>query len=262
MESRMKHVTGQWPAQQRDYGPPLFENPQELHYAPDYGPHICATCWGAGWSKDQDGGLVRCERCAGELGKADNQRLGELWRLSGLNPHEADPPSLDRPFPPQAAMFAAARTFAAQPRGWLTLYGPWGSGKSHAAEAIARAMLTQRVPCLYMRSPDLFAYLGAAERNPNAFTDYEGRLYWMQRTRVLVIDEFGREKSTDTINRLRMQLLDFRYRKAIANEGGQTVFISNDPPDQWTDIAISSRVQDSRFVVIEAPSVDFRKVKR
>lgn len=257
--------------------PPQFPTHAALHGSADYGEHICRDCWGAGWiqqpptSLAASSTLVKCERCATTVGRADNNRIAECWRLSDLDPHAAEPltfgtfRSHDEA---SKAMRAAAGRFVMQPKGWLTIYGDqslswgWGGGKSHIGEAITRQLLEQRVPCLFMRAPDLFAYLGAVDRLAGANVDYEGRLYWMQRTAVLVVDEFAKETKTDAVMKLRTSLLDYRYHQAIANEGGATVLLSNFTPDAWPDQAIASRAQDGRFVTLECSHLDYRKVKR
>lgn len=251
--------------------PPQFPTHAALHGGADYGEHICRDCWGAGWIQQPPTSLaascavVKCERCASVMGRADNNRIAECWRLSDLNPHSVDGLTFGTFLghdEAARAMRAAAGRFVMAPRGWLTVYGSWGGGKSHLGEAVTRELLGQHVPCLYMRAPDLFAYLGAVDRMPGANVDYEGRLYWMQRAAVLVIDEFGKETKTDAVMKLRTSLLDYRYQQARANEGGATVLLSNFAPDDWPDQAIASRATDGRFTVLECSRLDYRKFKR
>lgn len=253
----MKHITGQWPNQTRDYGPPLYDDPAKLHYenAADYGPHICSRCWGAGWMRSEVelGTLIRC----GDCDAVKNRQLGRCWALSNLKPGVPDAPTLRTPHAGQEAMFDAARRFVQHPAGWLTLHGAWGAGKSYVAEAITRAMLRRKVPCALIRAPDLFVYLGAVERRPGDDTDFEGRMRHLCDLDVLVVDELGKETSSDAVIKLRTRLLDSRYRAERP-----TVLISNDAPAAWPDPAIASRASDTRFAVIAAPAIDYRRVAR
>jgi DNA replication protein DnaC len=230
--------------------PPQFPTHAALHGSADYGEQICRDCWGAGWiqqpptSLSASCELVKCERCASVIGRADNNRLAECWRLSDLDPHSPEPLTFGTFLghnDAARAMRKAGAQFVNAPKGWLTIWGSWGGGKSHIGEAITRELLARRTPCLYMRAPELFAFLGAVDRLPGANVDYEGRLYWMQRTAVLVIDEFCKETKTDAVMRLRTSLLDYRYQQARANEGGATVILTNSPLADWPDQAIASR---------------------
>jgi hypothetical protein len=256
----------QWPqAPQKPKVQPQFTSHADLHRGAQYGPHICPECWSAGWRKNQTGELVRCGRgCGAEDVDRNNRWLGICWELSRLKPGLAGAPSFENfTAYDQAttALLAAVKRFAGKPQGWLTLYGPRGGGKSHMAEALARHLLSKRVPCLYIRAPELFPYLGAIARRDDDETDYAGRLVWMQRLPVLVIDELNKETRTDAVAQLRTNLLDSRWRDAVYNLNGATVLISNNEPDAWADPAIASRAMDSRFVQIAAPTKDYRRMK-
>jgi DNA replication protein DnaC len=260
------------PKAKRDYGPPAHADAAMLHRSPAYGPHICPQCYGARWMR-QDvpiddprfGQLVKCERCGSVDSLADNERLIQLWRLSGLNPDAPEPATLDSFATPNAqvmAAFTAARKFSTRPAGWLTLHGSYGTGKSHLGEAITRRLLAARVPCLLMKAPDLLVYLGATERIAGAETNYENRMYWVQRTHVLVVDEVGREPSTPAVDKLRIMLFDYRYQQAINGTGGATVLLSNIAPEVWPDAALASRAMDARFTVVQTGTADYRRIKR
>lgn len=260
----MKHITGQWPATtKRDYGEPLYDDPRKLHYElaggrlGEYGPHICA-CHGYGWLRSETaiGTMIRCEQC----NAVRNRQLGRCWELSQLRADAVDVPSLlnfEVHDDASRVMLKAARAFAQAPKGWLTFYGTWGAGKTHLAEAITRYLLSRKVPCAMLRAPELFVYLGAVERRDGDDVDYDGRLRHLSELDVLVVDELGKEPNTPAVQKRRTMLLDARYRQERP-----TMLVSNDPPERWPDPALASRVSDTRFVVVEATKVDFRKVAR
>lgn len=253
-------------AKQREPWTPIVE-PQ----APGYGPHICTGCYGVGLriDRDGDGSLKPCTECSDEVrearGQASNELLEECWRLSGMNPAQANPPSLDalptRNDPAAEKMRRAAAAFVEGKYQWLTMYGPPGGLKSTVGQAIARAFLASHRAALYMRAPDLFFYLGAVQRGPQD-PDYEARLFQLSRMKVLIIDEFGKEGDSDFIQRVRTSLLDTRYQRAMNGFGAQTVLLSNFAPEEWSDRALASRARDSQFICIPSSSVDYRRIKR
>jgi hypothetical protein len=232
-------------------------------WSPGYGPHICPQCYGAGWAVNRSGNseLFQCGACS----VVDNQRIASCWTVSGLNPNDAAAPSLVDFSPRDKASIelrAAALKFADVPRGWVTFYGSPGGGKSHLAEAIARALLARRVPALFAKSVHLWEYLGATYRNEGDDVDYTSRQRWVADVAVLVIDEMGVEKDTETVFKLRRTLLDHRYRNATAHLAGATVLVSNTAPAKWSDGALADRVLDTRFTCLECSRSSYRRVAR
>jgi hypothetical protein len=249
--------------------PPAFATDAELHFSPHYGPHICQACWGARWMRaTQDtettkiGDLVKCDTCGMVNSQAINRALGQCWELSGLKPqHPAAQtfetcPANDKD---AFAMLRAARRFAASPEGWLTFYGTRGGLKSGMGESITRFLLSYRIPCLFIRSPQLWEYCGAVPRSDGDETDYAGRRRWVATVDVLVIDELGVESNSAAVAAYRLEVLDARYQAARRGDGGATVLLSMYAPETWAEPAVASRAQDSRFVCLPCAPVDYRK---
>ncbi len=249
-------------------------------FSADWGPHICPSCYGAGWMRydvpvgdPNFGRVIACGTC----GQADQRALKRAWELSTLlDPNAPNPPSF-KTFvshdAASAAMFQAAMRFASEPRGWLTIHGAgtgrmergsgrWGAGKSHLGEAIARTLLNRKVPTLYLNATQLYEYLGAVRRDDGDDTDYSGRLRYVQEVPVLIVDEVNRENDTAGVNKVRLALFDQRYRQATQGSGGATVLLSNDDPAAWLDPALASRAYDARFVQIKATPVDYRRLTK
>lgn len=240
---------------------PVLSAPQ---WTPNYGPHLCPVCYGVGQTQG-DAGLVACPRCGSGTPESSPQLLEEVWKLSGMNPNQSNPPSLDafptKADPAAARMLQAAREFVAGKMAWLTFYGPPGGLKSTLGQAIARWFLAQHRACLYMRAPDLFFHLGAVARGKDD-PDYEARLYQASRIKVLIIDEFGKEGESEFVQRVRTSLLDTRYQRALSGQGGQTVLLTNFAPEEWSDQALASRAQDAQFVCLPSSKIDYRAIRR
>jgi DNA replication protein DnaC len=235
-----------------------------LPWSPDFGPHICPRCNGAGWLVSRDEGnygeLHLCENCD----KATTQSIARCWKVSSMHITDGKPPKLNtfEPYTPEAEqVLAAMKAFIARPFGWLTLYGGTGTGKSHALEAIARYLLTTKVPTVYITSTHLFEYLGGVVRGEHEDVDYGERFRWVSEVPGLVIDELNLEKSTDFVFRTRRSLLDARYRSGL-NSQTVTVIASNDAPSVWSDSAVADRALDTRFVAVHSGTKSYRQVKR
>lgn len=235
-----------------------------LPWSPDFGPHICERCYGAGWMVDRsgDGGrqLVACTTCD----KAKGRMITRCWKVGSMNIADPRPPTLAgfEPYTPEAGeVIAAVGAFIRSRFGWLTLYGGTGTGKSHALEAIARYLLVTNVPTVYITSTALWEYLGGVARGEHDDVDYAERFRWFCELPGLAIDELNLEKSTDFVFRTRRSLLDHRYRAALAGQS-VTVLASNDAPAVWSDSAVADRALDTRFVSVFTGTKSYRQVQR
>lgn len=256
-----------WTAQkpQRERKPILTKD--DMTWSAGYGPHICPVCYGAGWMRNtvEIGKLEQCLSCNSVEQQQVNRQLTLCWDIGKIRPSTPNVLTFDT-FPQvdaaAAATLQAAMQFARVPRGFLTIYGSFGGGKSGLGEAVARTLLQRRQPCLYINASNLFEYLGAVHRTDDDDTDYTGRMTWCVYLRNLVIDELNMEGNSKAVADLRRSLIDARYQKALAGEGGATMLISNTAPDGWYDQAVASRASDTRFVCLESTKIDLRKVQR
>jgi len=104
---------------------------------------------------------------------------------------------------------AAAREFAASPRGFLLLQGEHYSGKTHLAAAIANARLAEGYPALLVEVSDLLDYLRAAFE-PAAPVSFEKRLQQLRRAPLLILDNLGGQSSSPWAHEKLYQLLSYR----------------------------------------------------
>ena len=139
--------------------------------------------------------------------------------------------------------FVAAREFAANPRGWLVMYGTPGTGKSHLCAAIANSLIAQAKPVIFVTMPQLASSLKRLFNPEVAEAEaetYDQRKDVYARTPTLIIDDIGAGTWTDYDARILFDILDPRYTNELP-----TVLVSNldltsadlfDPRlvDRWT----------------------------
>ncbi len=112
-------------------------------------------------------------------------------------------------------VYAVCEEFAREPRGWLTLSGRSGAGKTHLAAAIANYVVsTSPNSVMFVVVPDLLDHLRAAF-SPNANTSYDRRFDEIKRVPCLVLDDLGTESATPWAREKLFQLLNYRYNALL-----------------------------------------------
>ncbi len=217
----------------------------------------CPRCAGLGWRRLNDaaapgardfGRLVACACNVAETLRARTR----LEQAAELPPRLAQQTfsnyvCIDEPAPPQGrganrAALTAARAFAAEPRGWLVLIGPPGTGKTHLLAAIANERLRANQPLVFVTVPDLLDELrqGFGERQP-AGEDYDARYARLCAAPLLLLDDLGAESATPWAAEKLFQLLNHRYNYELP-----TAVASNYPLDRLP-ARLGSRLQDHRL---------------
>ena len=188
---------------------------------------ICQYCRGAGYvhplaadGKPDYGRVVVC-RCA----KKDRDRdrferlkqysnLGALTHLTFEN-LEADGRSGDRENQNKFnEAYKAAKEFAVNPKGWLVLSGPPGSGKTHLATAIVNKRITDGLPAFFMTVADLLDHLRSAF-NPNSEMTYDELFEKIRNAPLLVLDDLGMHYGTPWAKEKLDQLLNYRFNSSL-----------------------------------------------
>jgi DNA replication protein DnaC len=136
--------------------------------------------------------------------------------------------------------YANAKTFAAEPDGWLVLAGPYGCGKTHLAVSIAKERIAAGDTVLVQTVPDLLDHLREAF-DPHVEATYSGIFEQMKTAGLLVLDDYGAENTTEWAKEKLFQILNYRY-----NTMAPTVITTNVLGK--IDERIRSRLSDGELV--------------
>ena len=184
-----------------------------------------------------------------DLGRIEGEMLRrmtfETFDLRGNQPNESQTASLD-------GAFHAAENFAADPDGWLTLFGETGVGKTHLAVAVAVERMKLGHPVFFAFVPELLDYLRYTF-TPESRITYDQVFDEVKNTPLLVLDDLGQEHSSPWAEEKLYQIIVHRHNARAATViTSRMGFAEQSGP-------ISSRVRDpyvGQLIRMDAP--DFR----
>ncbi len=110
--------------------------------------------------------------------------------------------------------FNACKKYAQKPHGWLLLIGPYGSGKTHLAAAIANYRADSKAPPLFVVVPDLMDHLRATF-NPNSSVSLDQRFEEVRYAPLLILDDLGTQSSSPWVKEKLYQLFNLRYNAEL-----------------------------------------------
>lgn len=138
-----------------------------------------------------------------------------------------------------------ARSYAADPEGWLVLVGDYGCGKTHLAAAIANQRVAQGYSALFVVVPDLLDHLRAAF-SPTSTVSMDRRFEAVRNAPLLVLDDLGTQSTTPWAQEKLYQLLNHRYNARLS-----TVITTNLTLEE-IEPRLRARILDPRRVTIFA----------
>jgi len=216
----------------------------------------CPTCRGAGflvadvdYKDPQFGKPIPCPTCHdGQLHK----RLVEFSQLTGvlrdkrLETFETDEKNHQA--------FQQVVKYSQNPRGFLTLWGSYGVGKTHLLAGLVNACCENGIAAVYYTFPDLLQALRQTYED-DTFNSTFGRLCGVT---VLALDEVDKIRHTEWALEQVYRLIDERYRNAHLRG---TVFALNTYPKSDGDNSLGylySRMQAG--LVIKVAGADYRTI--
>jgi len=139
--------------------------------------------------------------------------------------------------------FRSAHGYAEKPDGWLLLQGPYGSGKTHLAAAVANYRESQGFPVMFVVVPDLLDHLRSTF-SPESTVTYDQRFEEVRTAPLLVLDDLGTQANKPWVREKLYQLFNYRYNAALP-----TVITTADDEKQM-DPRLLSRLMDRRLVSV------------
>ncbi|MGD8230330.1 MAG: ATP-binding protein, partial [Desulfobacteraceae bacterium] len=214
---------------------------------------VCPVCGGFGFvyvdvpvGHPDFGKAVPC-RCAQEEFERECQarlqrysNLGSLTRFtfaSLLPQGRSTEPQNQQRF---SLTLEAAKAFAVEPKGWLVLIGPGGSGKTHLAAAIANERINNGYPAFFQSVPDLLDHLRSAF-SPDSEIPYDELFERVRNVPLLVLDDLGAQTSTPWTMEKLDQLLNHRFNNELP-----TVITTSTPVAELEE-SLRSRLTDPQL---------------
>jgi DNA replication protein DnaC len=142
------------------------------------------------------------------------------------------------------------RRFAANPQGWVVLWGHAGNGKTHLLSAIANTLAHAGRRPIYASADDLIGNL----QSGYGAGDFDDRLASWREADVLLLDDLGTEGLTDDRASLLFRVLNHRY-----NERAPLVVATNLKPGDLP-ARLDSRLRDEQLAAqVTLRTGDYRR---
>lgn len=155
------------------------------------------------------------------------------------------------PLPLQHDALAKARSFVADPYGWLTLVGGYGVGKTRLIYGALNDLADSGVYGRYVMMPELLNLLRDAAKEG----DYGGILRRFIEAPLLAVDELDKIRDTEFVDDVLHAIFLSRYQE---HETRSTIIGYNADGAHRIPPFLRSRIHDSRFRLSEMTGPDVR----
>jgi DNA replication protein DnaC len=227
--------------------------PNNLQSPPsDDGFPNCPHCRNMRWLMGTAGLLVPCAACQVVASWAVTS-LSKYSSASGIAQTQTFDNFADYD-PGLRRCKSAAQAFAANPQGWLVITGKYGNCKSHLCAAVYNHLQSGNRAAIFVTMPDLAASIRECFNASEDEQTAEERIQVYRKSPILLLDDFGAEKTSEWVDELAFRILDFRYRMSLP-----TLLTSNRTIAK-IEPRLASRFSDARFTVLENNAGDFRRL--
>ncbi len=204
-----------------------------------------------------DGKCVPCPDCGADSHRALLQRICGLseeqqsWTFANYRPQN----------PAGRKALDAAKEAAVRPRGFVSFWGPWGTGKTHLLAAIVNNCRARGVVSVYRSMATLLDELRATFQNDGE--SFAARFDHFASAAVLALDEFDKWSITPWAEEQAFKLIDARYARlgecltAIATNRKVSREEAVITGTRWPGY-LESRLLDGRCQVLEVSGGDVR----
>ena len=164
--------------------------------------------------------LISCSCARNEIDGKRMQRLQAISNLGNLSKltFESLIPTGRSNEPVSQKLFQLtldeALKFAEEPRGWLVIAGPVGSGKTHLACAVANYRISKGHPAFYITAAELLDHLRAAF-SPGSEIEYDELFEQIKDSPLLVLDNLNYSATTAWSKGKLDQLLEHRFNSKL-----------------------------------------------
>lgn len=138
------------------------------------------------------------------------------------------------------------------PKGFLSIHGDWGNGKTLVLQSIVNYFVERNIPARYITAHEISLYLREAFDLKVPDTDVS-RIRRLAEVTILCIDEFDKLQDTPYSAAMQQHLINERYRNA---DRLGTVFAWNGTFSDIAWPAVRSRM--SEFLVVSNHDPDMR----
>jgi hypothetical protein len=206
-------------------------------------------------------GWYDCEFLHADCPSCRSGRRGEFLRdNSGLEGDQFQVSfSIFSDSPKKQPVIAAVRQIVSSGKGWLTLHGVYGNGKTSMLFSAVNETIKSGNPAYYITAANLLADIRRHFSDDKMSSSVEDTIAGWIAMPFLCIDEIDRVSVTQWTQETLFRILDARYQAA---ESRATLLVTNTAPDAMKPEFgyLVSRMHVGK--ILQIPGDDMRKAKR